>query len=216
VHEIVGVVEDVPQLGPTAPVEPQIYLPHTQMAWFSMGLLLRVDSSEDSEDAEIPVLAEVRRIATELEPEIVIDEVHALASARRDTLAQPRSSALLLGLFASAATVIAGLGLYALLRYQVGARTRELSLRLALGATTGEVARDVIARGLALVGLGLVLGGALAAALLRWLERSFAGGDAGDPWAFLAAIAVLPLVAVVAAWLPARSASRVDPAGLLR
>ncbi|HVS15467.1 MAG TPA: ADOP family duplicated permease [Thermoanaerobaculia bacterium] len=210
VREIVGVVEDVPQLGPAAPLEPQIYLPHTQMAWFALGLLLRIDGPVP------PVLDQTRRLALELEPEIVIDQVHELAAARRDTLAQPRSSALLLALFAVAATIIAGLGLYALLRYQVTASTRELSLRLALGATGADLSRRVVARGLGLVALGLLLGAAFGAALLRWLERSLVGVSAADPWALVAAVGVLPLVAVLAAWLPARRASRVDPAELLR
>jgi putative ABC transport system permease protein len=210
VREIVGVVEDVPQLGPAAPLEPQIYLPHTQMAWFALGLLLRVEGSP------LPVLDQVKRLAVELEPEIVIDQVGELAAARRDTLAQPRSSALLLGLFAAAATVIAGLGLYALLRYQVSARTRELSLRLALGATQAELSRGVVGRGLGMVALGLALGAVIGAAPMRWLVRSLPGAGGLDPWSLLAAAAVLPLVAVLAAWLPARRAARVDPAGLLR
>jgi putative ABC transport system permease protein len=209
-RQIVGVVEDVPQLGPAAPLEPQIYVPHTQMAWFSLGLLVRIEGPVP------PVLDQVRRLAQELEPEIVIDEVRELAAARRDTLAQPRSSALLLGLFAAAATLIAGLGLYALLRYQVTSRTRELSLRLALGATQGALSRSVVARGLALVALGLLFGTALGAALLRWLESQLVGVSPGDPWALLAAVAVLPAVAILAAWLPARRASRVDPSELLR
>jgi putative ABC transport system permease protein len=209
-RQIVGVVEDVPQLGPAAPLEPQIYVPHSQMAWFSLGLLVRI------EGAVPPVLDQVRRLAQELEPEIVIDEVHELAAARRDTLAQPRSSALLLGLFAVAATLIAGLGLHALLRYQVVARHRELSVRVALGATSGELVRGVVAQGLALVGLGVAAGALLAAATVRLVESSLHGVTAADPWALAAALAVLPAVAVVAAWLPARRASRVDPSELLR
>ena len=135
---------------PAAPIEPQIYVPHTQMPWFALGLLLRVDGPI------APVLDQTRRFALELQPEIVIDQVHELAQARRETLAQPRSSALMLGLFAGAATLVAGLGLYALLRYQVVARHRELSVRAALGATREELVRGVVAQGLVLVGAGLV------------------------------------------------------------
>jgi ABC-type antimicrobial peptide transport system permease subunit len=142
--------------------------------------------------------------------------VHELARARRDTLAQPRSSALLLGLFAVAATLVAGLGLYALLRYQVVARHRELSVRVALGATRNAVVRKIVTEALALVGVGIAAGGLLAAGTVRFVAGSLHGVSPADPWALAAALAVLPVVAAIAAWLPARRASRVDPAELLR
>jgi ABC-type antimicrobial peptide transport system permease subunit len=123
---------------------------------------------------------------------------------------------LLLGAFAGLALLLASIGLYGVLSYVVTQRSRELGLRLALGATTGSVMRIVVARGLSLTAAGLAIGLALAWALTRTLQNLLYGVSAGDPATFGAVVALLGVIALAACYIPARRASRLDPTAVLR
>ena len=123
---------------------------------------------------------------------------------------------MLLGAFAGIALLLASLGLYGVLSYVVLQRSRELGLRMALGATAGSVVRIVVTRGLLLTGAGLAIGLGLAWALTRTLQNLLYGVSAGDPSTFAAVVALLGTIALVASYLPARRASRLDPIAVLR
>jgi ABC-type antimicrobial peptide transport system permease subunit len=122
----------------------------------------------------------------------------------------------LLGLFAVIGTAVAAAGVHAVIAYLVAARTREIGIRLALGATTGDVRRLVLGRGTALVALGLAAGGAVALLLTRFLQGVLYGVDTLDPTTFAGVAALLALVGVAASIGPARRAARVDPAVTMR
>ena len=131
-------------------------------------------------------------------------------------MARPRFYMLLLGGFAAAALLLAAIGVYGVISYAVGRRTREIGVRLALGATSGRVLREVVGRGLALATIGLVVGGAGALVVTRLLRSLLFGVGATDPVAFAGAALLLVAVAVGAAIVPARRAARVSPIAAMR
>ena len=112
--------------------------------------------------------------------------------------------------------LLASIGLYGVLSYAVTQRSREIGLRIALGATAGSVLRVVVARGLVLTGIGLAIGLALAWAGTRVMQNVLYGVTAGDPWTFAAVVGLLGSIALLASYLPARRAARMDPIAVLR
>jgi len=132
------------------------------------------------------------------------------------SLARPRFQTAVLASFAVAALILACAGLYGVVSFVTGRRVREIGVRQALGASRAAVRRQVLGRGMGLVGVGTALGLALSLATGRLLEGSLHGVDPLDPTVHAAGIAVLVAVALSASWLPARRASRVDPALILR
>jgi putative ABC transport system permease protein len=131
-------------------------------------------------------------------------------------VADRRQQMVLLGAFAGLAVLLASIGLYGVLAYAVSQRSRELGLRIALGATTGSVMRMVVARGVSLTAVGLSVGLALAWAGTRTMQNLLFGVAAADPATFAAVVAVLAGVALAACYLPARRAAGVDPIAALR
>ena len=132
------------------------------------------------------------------------------------SVAGPRFRTVLLGLFAAAATLIAAFGLYGLMAYAVTQRRREIGVRMALGATRRNVLALILSRAVRLIVTGLVIGLAGAAVLTRVLQTFLFGVTPTDPLVFAAVTLLLLAVGLVAAWLPARSATRIDPWKALR
>jgi putative ABC transport system permease protein len=122
---------------------------------------------------------------------------------------------ILLGAFAGLALLLASIGLYGVLSFAVTQRSREIGLRIALGATAGSVMRVVVARGLVLTGIGLSIGLALAWAATRALQNVLYGVKPGDPSTYVAVVALLSAIALLASYLPAHRAARVDPVAVL-
>lgn len=211
-HQIVGVVADARYRDVEHPAAPTFYVPMDQnderwpylsfMAW---------------SDGDAAALAPVVRAAVrDVDPDQPLARVRTYDEILARMLASRRFTALLAGVFAAVALVLAALGTYGVLAYAVGARTRELGVRAALGASPGDLRRLVMRQGGALAGLAIALGGGAA-----WL----AGGAMasllfqvrpGDPWTLALVTALLALVALAATWLPARSATAVDPLRALR
>ena len=135
---------------------------------------------------------------------------------RVDSIAQPRFTAFLLGVFAASAVLLAAVGLSGLLSYTVAQRDRELSVRIALGASRPGVQRLVVGHAMLLAGSGVALGLIGAVALTRVLRALLFGVSPGDPVAFIAVSLLLLAVAFGASWLPARRASRADPLNALK
>jgi ABC-type antimicrobial peptide transport system permease subunit len=136
--------------------------------------------------------------------------------ASRLDVADRHQQMLLLGAFAALALLLASIGLYGVLSYVVLQRSRELGLRLALGASAGSVMRLVVARGLTLTAAGLAIGLAAAWALTRTMQNLLFGVTAGDPATFGIVVALLGSIALAACYVPARRASRLDPIAVLR
>jgi len=205
-YTVVGVAPDMRRDGVDSPPDPEFYRPHAQVVWPSGFLVVRT-RGEASESAG-PLLAAIR----EVDPAVPVPSVRTMSELRDADLATPRFRALLVGTFAGLAALLASLGIYALMAFIVATRTRELGIRLALGAGPSRLRRGVFGRtaGLALVGIGIGLvasgvGG-------RVLESMLYGVEPGDAMTLVGVVGLIMLLAMVASWLPARRASRVDPA----
>ena len=207
---IVGVVSDVRMAGFNGPVDPTIYLPLSQSPATSFWTI--VTSTRPADQLSIELRAAVR----ELDPALPVGNTRPLGDIMGDTVKQPRFTAILLSGFAGTALLIAAIGLYGVLAYDVGQRRRELGVRMALGATPAGIRRLLLGRGVRIVAAGVVVGGLGALAGTRLLSGLLVGAHALDPVALGGALAVLALTSFVAIWLPARRATRTDPIEALR
>jgi putative ABC transport system permease protein len=192
--------------------EPRAYMhtPWLERPYSDIGLVVRMAGSGA---AALPML---KRALTELEPEIVFTEETTAAQVAELTMAPTRIGALILGSFGALALALAAVGLYGVISYSVARRTSEVGLRMALGASRGDVLRLVLAQGLKLVGVGIVAGALLSAVVARVLESLLYGVSELDPLAYAAAALVLLGVGGLANAVPAWRASRIDPMRALR
>jgi predicted permease len=207
---VVGVVGDVRDRQLDADPQPMLYLPYDQVYMPTTTLLLRTDGrSTDHASA-------IRAAVWSIDPNLPVPEVTPLAQNREALAAGPRIRALVLASFATVALLLAALGVYSVMAYAVAQRTREIGLRMALGARPATVARDVLGRGLALTALGIAIGLAASVAAGRVAASLLYETSPGD-LPTLAGVAVLVAVtALAASWVPSRRATRVDPADALR
>ncbi len=207
---IVGVVGNVRQYGVTADFGPGYYVPHSQLPWDDMSLAVRGPISP-------PELASaVRAAAAAIDPEVAVHDVELMDARVRSTLALPHAQGLLAGCFAVMALVLGGFGIYGLLSFRVAERRYEFGIRAALGATARSLERMVLGDGMRLVIAGLVVGCGLALVLARVVSGFLYGVSATDPLVYGAAVLVLGLIGLLASWVPARRAARVDVSKTLR
>jgi predicted permease len=208
--EIVGVVRDAKVRGPRSPLRPMAYRPIRQEMDYARSLEVRTQGDPRA------VASEIRKVIAGLAPDLPIQDVATLAERVNRLLAQERLIAELTGLFGFLALLLACIGIYGLISYAVARRIPEMGIRMALGARRASVVWLVLREALILVLIGLVIGIPLVSAAARLVTSLLFGVSPTDP-ATLAATAVLMLsIAIVAAYLPARRASRVDPMGALR
>jgi putative ABC transport system permease protein len=203
--EIVGVVGDVKAFGPSTKPLATAYLPYVQAPLEELSLIVRSTASPAL------IINGARAAVKEADPDIPIFDVKTMKDALSESVAQPRFYAILLGSFAGIALIIAALGIYGVISYAVSQRTRELGIRIALGAQRDRVVRLVIGQGLTLTLVGIVLGMVGAYALTRLIATLLFGVAPADPVTFAAVAVVFVLVAVLASYLPARRAAAVDP-----
>ena len=203
--EIVGVVGDVKANGAREAAPVTVYLPFEQAPITDMSLVVR------SASAPATIINASRLAIKEVDADLPIFDVKTMTDALSDSVAQPRFYALLLGSFATIALVIAALGIYGVISYTVSQRTRELGIRIALGAQRERVLRLVIGQGLTLTVVGVVLGVAGAYLLTRLIASLLFGVTAADSATFVAVAIVFLVVACLASYLPARRAAGVDP-----
>jgi putative ABC transport system permease protein len=209
-REIVGVVGDVRYAGVSDTLKPIAYVPLGQQPLRSNVVLVRGTA------ASATLLETARRELAALEPGVAMARPGTMAQVRDDSIAQPRFTAMLLGVFAASAVLLAAIGLSGLVSYTVAQRERELSVRLALGASRAGVQRLVVGQAMGLAGAGVGLGLAGALLLTRVLGALLYGVSPGDPVALALVAALLLLVGLGASWLPARRASRADPLQALK
>jgi putative ABC transport system permease protein len=208
---VVGVVKDVRERGYTLGMKPEAYLAFGQQAYDAPDyLVLRTTAAPDA------LAGSIRRIVAGVDPDQPISAVRSMDDIVDLDVADRQQQMVLLGAFAGLALLLAAVGLYGVLSYAVTQRSRELGLRIALGASTGSVMRLVVARGLSLTAAGLGIGLALAWALTRTLQNVLYGVAAGDPATFAAVVGVLGIIALAACYIPARRAARLDPIAVLR
>lgn len=172
---IVGVVGDVRHFALDQPPDAQMYIPHMQMPWPSMALVIR--SAVDPRQ----IVAPIREAVWSTDQTITVPPLRSMEDGLADAVGQPRFRAWLLGLFASTAVLLAAIGLYGTMSYAVQQRTREIGLRIALGATPGQAGALLLRSGLTLVVAGIVVGLAAAAAATRLLSSMLYGVGANDP-----------------------------------
>jgi predicted permease len=217
-RRIVGVVGDVKSdIARTVP--PTIFIPSAQTpvgltrlfgVWFPTHVMVRASGDPAA------LAGAVRAAIHETDPRVPVGNVRTLDEVLSDSVAFHRFHMLLIAIFAGLALVLAAVGTYGVMSYLVAQRTHELGVRVALGAEPGDVLALVLRRGLALAGGGALLGLLGSAALTRLLASQLYGVRPLDPATFGAVTALLLLVALLACWIPARRAARVDPVVALR
>jgi putative ABC transport system permease protein len=159
---------------------------------------------------------ELRAAVASVDPEQRVTSVRTMREVLSETVAQPEFVALLLGLFAGLALVLASVGLYGVIAYSVSQRTHEIGIRMALGAGRREVLKLVVRQGMALALIGVGIGLAAAFGLARFISSLLYEVKPRDPWAYAAVSLALAGVALLASYLPARRATKVDPLTALR
>jgi putative ABC transport system permease protein len=208
--EIVGVVDDIRYVGLRESPQPSLYFPHRQAPFRRMTVIVRT-----SRDPEM-VIGGVRAAVAEIDPDLPVTRLAEMGQVMDRAVARERFSMLLLTLFGAAALVLANVGIYGVLSYSVEQRSRELGIRMALGAHRGDVRGMVLRQALGLIGVGVAVGLAAALVLSRVLESQLFGVSPRDPLTFAGVALLLATVALTAAYLPARRATAVDPIVALR
>jgi putative ABC transport system permease protein len=209
-QQIIGVVGDVKNAGLALPNQPEIYKPDMQWAWHWAHLVIRTDNTPAA--MAVALRDELGKLSKEQSVPRVIPLEQVLAGER----AQPRFRGMLLGMFAALALLLASVGIYGVMSYAVARRTSEIGIRMALGANRADISWLVVRRALKLVLAGATLGMAGAAVLSRLISTVLFEVSPLDPVTFLATPLFLLAVALLATWLPARHAARVDPLRALR
>ncbi len=209
---VVGVVADIRQMGLDREVQPMLYVPFQQERGGVLRFVSFVARTATPASVVEGIRAEIRRAA----PDLAIESTVTMDEAVAASVAPPRFRMLLLVLFAMTATLIATCGIYGLMAYAVTQRRREIGVRMALGAERRDVLRLVLTRALRIVVAGLIVGLAGAAGVTRVLQTFLFGVTPTDPIAFTIVTLLLMAVGLMAAWLPARRATRIDPCAALR
>ena len=210
---VVGVVADIRQMGLDREVQPMLYVPFQQeREEFVLRFVSFVARTAAPASVAEGIRAEIRRAA----PDLPIENTVTMDEAVAASVAPPRFRMVLLVLFAATATLIATCGIYGVMAYAVTQRRREIGVRMALGAEPRDVLRLVLTRALRIVVAGLIVGLAGAAGMTRVLQRFLFGVTPTDPIAITIVTLLLMAVGLMAAWLPARRATRIDPCAALR
>ena len=214
---VVGVVGDVRADGPTAGLQPQFYLPVDQMPvevwdWTgrAMTVVARLDRDDDARVAS--VLAAIRAAARTVDPGIPVYRMRPMRDLVRGSTAEARFNTLLLGLLGAVGLALAMVGIYGVVGYVVAQRTTEIGIRMALGATPGDMVRLLALQGTRPILVGIGVGTALAFVAMRLLRTAVYGVSLSDPMSLGGAAAMLFLAGLTAALVPAGRATRVDPA----
>jgi putative ABC transport system permease protein len=208
--EIIGVVANVRSVELREEPNPELYFSAQQDLWPAMSLVIRSTIEPSS------LSASVRQAVNETDRSVPVADVKTMDHVVSESITQPRFNLFLLGLFGAVAMVLSAAGIYGVTAYTVTQRTHELGIRIALGAQVGDVLKMILGQGMAVIGVGLVVGLAAAFALTRLLRTLLFGVGENDPLTFVAITVILVLVALIACYIPARRATKVDPLTSLR
>jgi putative ABC transport system permease protein len=208
--EIIGVVGDVRFNTIDSLPGPDAYASYFQSPRFRMMIFLKTASDPNA------LAGPARQVIQEMVPDLPIYDIQAMTSRVAVSSAHARFSAVLMGVFAAIALALAVVGIYGVMTFTVSQRTREIGIRMALGADRGKVVRMVISEGILLAGIGVVIGVGAALALTRVLSTFLYDIKPSDPLTYVGLVILLGATAFTAAWIPARRAARVDPAGVLK
>ena len=209
-REIIGVVADVLQRDPGQAALPQMYAPLAQRTTRSLSIVIR------SAGEPLALARAVRSAVSGLDPNLPLADLVPLDDLLADSMARPRFYTSLLTLFAGVALALAAIGIFGVLSYSVAQRSREISIRMALGASASGVVRMIVGHAMTLAAVGVAVGILGAIALGRVLRSQLFGVSVVDPVTFVAVVLMLIVSAAAASYLPARRAAALDPASALR
>ncbi|MFZ3258560.1 MAG: FtsX-like permease family protein, partial [Candidatus Acidiferrales bacterium] len=207
---IVGVVGDVHGADLTAAPWPTVYWPYPELAYSQMTVVMRTETDP------LALVSSVRQIVQQMDKDEPISNIATMDQLISDSVARSRLTAVLLGVFAALAMILACIGIYGVMTYATAQRRNEIGIRMALGAQRGDILRLVLGQGVRLAILGVVIGIAGGLALTRLLQSLLFHISASDPLTFAGVAILLTLVVLAACYLPARRAMRVDPMDALR
>jgi putative ABC transport system permease protein len=217
---IVGVVNDVKQDALDAPTMPHTYAPYLQDCtgrdMMSSGPCSSLNIAIRAQVSSAAATTDLRSAVEHLDSAEPVTHVRTLTQVLESSIAPRKFNTFLLGVFACAALFLAAIGLYSVLAYRVAQQTHEIGIRVALGAQSRDILRGVLVSGAKLVLFGLILGAAAALALTRLMQSLLYDVSATDPLTFIAVAVLLTLIALLACYVPARRAMRVDPMVALR
>ncbi len=212
---IVGVVGDVHHFGLAQPEEPAIYTPYAQsvQAWKRWSeIVVRTQEPPES----VALIAELKQAVWKVDPLIPVAKIRSMTEVMSESLSERRFNALLIGVFASVALILAAVGLYGVIAYLVMQRTHEIGVRIALGAQRGDVLKLVLAYGFALASTGIAIGVGGAWAASRLLTGFLYGVTTTDPTTYAGVTGLLLGIALLASYVPAHRATRINPIIALR
>ena len=207
---IVGITQDVKEIGATYESNPELYLPYLQNPSALMRLVIRSGAEN------VDLASDVRGEILAIDKDQPVTEVKGMNQILKEASFRRSFNATLLGLFAAVALALASIGIYGMMRYAVSQRTREVGIRIALGAQPRDVLMVIMGRGLTLTFVGVVIGAAGALAVTRLMSNLLFGVRASDPFTFVTISLILAGVALGACFIPARQALKVDPMVALR
>jgi predicted lysophospholipase L1 biosynthesis ABC-type transport system permease subunit len=207
---IVGVKRDERHYGLDQEVRPTVYIPHRQAPAEYMSIVLRGSMDPRS------LIAPARRVLREMDPDLPMFDVRTMTERVEESLRARRAYSWLFGAFATVALVLAAAGIYGVVSYAASRRTREIGIRMALGARPGQVLRGVPGSGMALVSLGAAIGLGGTLLVARLLQSLLFGVSPRDPWIFAEVVLGVAGVGLLANFVPARRAAAVDPMQALR
>jgi predicted permease len=209
-REIVGVVSDIRHFGPGADPRPEMYVPYNQLAVGAVPLVVRTKLDPEA------MISAVRGEIQAVDRQVAIGNVRTMTQMMSAAIAERRFALLLVGGFAALALLLAAVGIYGVMSYSVAQRTREIGIRIALGAQSRDVLRLIIRQGLSLALIGILAGLVGAFALTRLMRDMLYGVKATDPLTFITIALFLAFIMLLACWIPARRAAKVDPMIALR
>jgi predicted permease len=210
--EVIGIVDDVHQYGLNQEPDAQVYINAQDLPLGNPYPYFAVRAERNP----IALVPNIRGIVRQLDPAGIVDNVATMQQVVANSISRPRLYAVLLGIFGAVAATLAAIGIYGVMAYSVTQRTREIGIRMALGARRREVLRLVLNQSLVLTAIGIILGIAGAAAVTGYLRGMLFGVTPLDPATFVVVALMFSAVAMLAAFVPARRATKVDPLVALR
>jgi putative ABC transport system permease protein len=208
--EIIGIVGDIERYGLDEKVQPEIYFPYSQQARWATYFVARTDRAAGSFKEDLQ-----NRLAS-IDSEIRLSRTSSMDDLITSSLKRPRFNLILVAIFATTALLLAAIGIYGVMSYLVAQQTREIGIRSALGAKRSHILKLVIGRGVGMAFIGIVLGLVASFGLTRFLAGLLYGVTAVDPVTFIGISILLLIVSVLACYVPARRATKVDPLVALR
>ena len=210
-REIIGIAPDIKQGEPNKPTKPEIFVPFDQQPWFAAWLLIRTSAPDP-----LSLRNSLQQAIWSVSKNLPVSRVETLEDMLGQQVAEPKLYMMLLAIFAAVALLLAAVGVYGVISYSVAQRTREIGIRIALGAERSNILRMIVGQGLVLTMIGVAIGVAAALATTQVMLSLLFEVSASDPITFIAISVLLTVVSLLASYIPAHRATKVDPMIALR